>query len=312
MTVIIIISILGGMGIPSLIQMQRQNSIHATTNIITTVHNACRDNARQFGASGVIYGWSLRYYAPGSGPNEAGHNSPNLGTTTSPDPVTGQPVWSATQIIPWVATDANHDGTMETFDFWYDGTNSDGVYGRTRALAMVGANQHWSYIPHPGTPDSFFAGHAIDFLVNQDLLPADGVYLNDTKFISRSTATATHFPATLTDELIPPTGLVNPPGLYPYTKAAEVVGDTWRLYVAYQPRTGRVFAFRQPLIVDRSPGQGLGWPHLVEPTMGLSSKMAVHPGTKVAIPLWSRSKLRREKFVIIHPTGELELSSTYP
>jgi prepilin-type N-terminal cleavage/methylation domain-containing protein len=59
--VMAIIIILMGMGIPGLVNAQRRADRYSTINILGTVHDACVSNARQFGSSGVVYGFTLAY-----------------------------------------------------------------------------------------------------------------------------------------------------------------------------------------------------------------------------------------------------------
>lgn len=49
------------MGIPGIINAQRRADRYATVNILQTVHEACLGNAKQFGGSGAVYGFSLLY-----------------------------------------------------------------------------------------------------------------------------------------------------------------------------------------------------------------------------------------------------------
>lgn len=56
-----IITILMGMGIPGIINAQRRADRYATVNILGTVHDACVSNAKQFGSSGAVYGFTLSY-----------------------------------------------------------------------------------------------------------------------------------------------------------------------------------------------------------------------------------------------------------
>lgn len=338
MVVIIIVVSLMGMGIPAIIKMQKKNAVHSVPNILTAVHNACRENARQFGSTGAIYGFVLRYYPPGSGPdiNENDPSnpsdefaSPNLGSTVNPDPVPGQPVWSATQIIPWVRLQSG------AYDYQYVPTHPDGLRGRSEVAALIGKQVPWSYISKPPVASAtyFFVGHAIPFKASSELLPADGVFFNNSRFISRATDTRQYFnnapPAR--DEYGPPANGATLAEVY-YNKSKGVESmyfpaaakPTWRLYVAYQPRTGRVFAARQPWIEDKSALNDYGSPSslgananvqaLVDQTYSMPNSImsATAAGTKVVIPLWNRLTKRRDQFFIIHPTGESEVTGVYP
>jgi prepilin-type N-terminal cleavage/methylation domain-containing protein len=56
-----IITILMGMGIPGIINAQRRADRYATVNILGTIHDACQNNAKQFGSAGTVYGFTLSY-----------------------------------------------------------------------------------------------------------------------------------------------------------------------------------------------------------------------------------------------------------
>lgn len=59
--IITIIGILFGLGLPGLVSAQRRLDSNNTLNVLTAVHNACVRNAKQIGATGVIYGYTLTY-----------------------------------------------------------------------------------------------------------------------------------------------------------------------------------------------------------------------------------------------------------